>query len=97
MMEGASFLLLDHAKTTYKTLDLLDFYVEHLSWYERRLLVAGPGGNQRSAFEMHVLGMQRTGRVPDHAVEISAPVRGRSRSPRRSRRRAWAATAAPRP
>ena len=39
MMEAASFLLLEKA-TTYKTRDFLDFYVEHLSWYERRLIVA---------------------------------------------------------
>ena len=39
MMEAASFLLLEKT-TTYKTRDFLDFYVEHLSWYERRLIVA---------------------------------------------------------
>ena len=43
MMEGASFLVLERpgGARTVKTLDLLDLYVEHLSWYERRLLVAG--------------------------------------------------------
>lgn len=46
MMEAASFLLLEGppglpGPRALKTLDLLDFYVEHLSWYERRLLVAG--------------------------------------------------------
>ena len=38
-MEAASFLLLEKT-ATYKTRDFLDFYVEHLSWYERRLIVA---------------------------------------------------------
>ena len=40
MMEAASFLLLEKAPNTFKTRDFLDFYVEHLSWYERRLIVA---------------------------------------------------------
>ena len=39
MMEAASFLLLEKT-ATFKTRDFLDFYVEHLSWYERRLIVA---------------------------------------------------------
>ena len=39
MMEAASFLLLERTNT-FKTRDFLDFYVEHLSWYERRLIVA---------------------------------------------------------
>ena len=46
MMEAASFLLLEKT-TTYKTRDFLDFYVEHLSWYERRLIVATNPLDQR--------------------------------------------------
>lgn len=38
MMEGASFLVFHGAQSqVFKSLDLLDFYVEHLSWYERLL------------------------------------------------------------
>ena len=42
MMEGASFLLFEGPgrRMVYKSADLLRFYVEHLSWYERRLLSA---------------------------------------------------------
>ena len=46
MMEAASFLLLEKT-ATYKTRDFLDFYVEHLSWYERRLIVATNPLDQR--------------------------------------------------
>lgn len=41
MMEGASFLVFGGAQAqgshVFKSSDLLDFYVEHLSWYERLL------------------------------------------------------------
>mmetsp|Transcript_19709 Transcript_19709/g.29940 ORF Transcript_19709/g.29940 Transcript_19709/m.29940 type:complete len:421 (+) Transcript_19709:182-1444(+) len=44
MMEAASFVMLEgrgeHRPVSYKSLDLLDFFVVHLSWYERRLVVA---------------------------------------------------------
>ena len=46
MMEAASFLLLEKTNT-FKTRDFLDFYVEHLSWYERRLIVATNPLDQR--------------------------------------------------
>ena len=46
MMEAASFLLLEKT-ATFKTRDFLDFYVEHLSWYERRLIVATNPLDQR--------------------------------------------------
>merc|ERR1711965_16459 len=46
MMEAASFLLLEKT-ATYKTRDFLDFYVEHMSWYERRLIVATNPLDQR--------------------------------------------------
>ena len=41
MMEGASFLVFE-GNTVFKSVDLLDFYVEHLSWYERRLRKVAP-------------------------------------------------------
>lgn len=38
MMEGASFIVFEGPGTkVYKSVDLLDYYVEHLSWYERLL------------------------------------------------------------
>lgn len=59
MMEAASFLLLEGGRVgggrrgaprlTYKTLDFLDLYVEHLSWYERRLLEATKGLRDKKA------------------------------------------------
>ena len=55
MMEAASFLLLERAPRTTKTRDLLDFYVEHLSWYERRLLVATKGDRKPLAYARRVL------------------------------------------
>lgn len=41
MMEGASFIVFGapHARVV-KSIDMLDMYVEHLSWYERRLAKA---------------------------------------------------------
>ena len=40
-MEAASYVVM-HASAKVKTVDLLDFFVVHLSWYERLLNRDGP-------------------------------------------------------
>ena len=70
MMEAASFLLLEKTNT-FKTRDFLDFYVEHLSWYERRLIVATNPLDQREK----VLGAAR--RALATKIEAMSFQRGR--------------------
>lgn len=57
MMEGASFILFERS-TAYKSLDFFDFYVEHLSWYERLLAKpakeTGLGAFARESFRRRV-------------------------------------------
>ena len=81
MMEAASFLLLEGppgapGPRALKTLDLLDFYVEHLSWYERRLLVAGKhlgkdAGRAPVAYGRRVMGAS-SDRISSFSAHVSS-------------------------